>query len=39
MLIHPTTTLLANSGYQEIIKIHSNSQISVKNLTLLQTIQ
>ena len=30
VLIHPTTTLLADSGYQGIIKIHSNSQIPVK---------
>jgi phage host-nuclease inhibitor protein Gam len=30
VLIHPTTTLLADSGYQGIGKIHSNSQIPVK---------
>jgi hypothetical protein len=30
VLIHPTTTLLADSGYQGIGKIHSNSQILVK---------
>ena len=30
VLIHPTTTLLADSGYQGIVKIHSNSQIPVK---------
>ena len=25
VLIHPTTTLLADSGYQGIVKIHSTS--------------
>jgi hypothetical protein len=30
VLIHPTTTLRADSGYQGIGKIHSNSQIPVK---------
>ena len=29
-LIHPTTTLLADLGYQGIHKIHSNSQIPIK---------
>jgi hypothetical protein len=28
--IHPTTTLLADSAYQGIGKIHSNSQIPIK---------
>ena len=28
--IHPTTTLLADSGYQGIGKIHFNSQIPIK---------
>ena len=30
VLVHPTTTLLADSGYPGIIKIHSNSQIPIK---------
>ena len=29
-LIHPTTTLLADLGYQGIRKIHFNSQIPIK---------
>ena len=30
VLIHPTATLLADSGYQGIVKIHPNSHIPVK---------
>ena len=30
VLIHPSTTLLADSGYQGIVKIHSNTQIPIK---------
>jgi DDE superfamily endonuclease len=36
VLIHPTTTLLADSGYQGIVKIHSNSQIPVKRRKKLE---
>ena len=37
VLIHPTTTLLADSGYQEMVKIHSNSQIP--DLELASTVE
>ena len=30
VLIHPSTTLLADSGYQGMVKIHSNTQIPIK---------